>query len=264
MSFRTRIRKHAGAIALALFASVLFVAGAGAQGSGGPPGIDHYKVYRAQIPVPSPIFPVFLRDQFHAGPRVARELAYFATPAVKDGFPLFDPVLHYDWWRIEPIPFTAMVLTTNQFGAEQVLRLKRSEFLLNPSVKFPQPGQALPLANHYECYSVDGPSPARLVSVQDQFGFNHAFVDSARFFCNPVDKEDATGFHPILRPEAHLTCYDIVKTPPTPILTVVVQDQFGFWQVVLVEDEFLCVPSYKTGVTPAEHKTWGEIKATYR
>jgi hypothetical protein len=68
----------------------------------------------------------------------------------------------------------------------------------------------------------------------------------------------------MVRPEAHLTCYDITKTPPTQITTIIVRDQFGFFDVVLVMDEFLCVPSFKTGVVPTEQKTWGGIKATYR
>lgn len=264
MTVFARIRTGAILLASAVLGLCVLVSGVTAQGSGGPPGIDHYKVYLVNQPQQPPTRTVFLRDQFGLGPSQVFRMEKFATPAVKDGFPLFDPITHYDWWRINPVPFSATVFATNQFGAEQELHLKQSEYLLTPSLKFPQPGQVLPLRNHYRCYSVDGPSPARLVTVQDQFGFNQAFVDSARMFCTPVEKQDPTGFYPILDPEAHLTCYDIHKTPPTQVQTVVVQDQFGFWDIIIVQDQLLCVPTFKTGVVEADHKTWGELKAIYR
>jgi hypothetical protein len=237
---------------------------AAAQGSGGPPGIDHYKVYRV-LPPPQGGFPVVLRDQFMINTDVAREFAYFATPVSKDGFPIFDPRTHYDWWTIEPRPIPGVVFATNQFGADQQLGLREASFLLAPSLKFPVPGEPLPTRNHYKCYAVIGPSPERVVTLEDQFGINQAFVGPARYFCNPVEKQTADGrLFPIEDPEAHLVCYDITKTPPSPVRTIVARDQFGFWNAVLVEDAYLCVPSFKTGVVPTLPQTWGAVKAIYR
>lgn len=249
-----------GLVALVLGASSGVAA---AQGTGGPVGIDHYKVYRLLPPIPS-LHPVLLRDQFMQVNHVAREFAYFSTPVMKNGEPIFDPVTHYDWWRIDPVPFPGLVFATNQFGPDQPLKLRQSEFLLLPSLKFPQPGQVLPPRQHYQCYAVEGPAPNQLVSLQDQFGPNEAFVDSARFFCNPVEKQDENGLFPITDPEAHLVCYRIVKTPPNPPITVLAQDQFGFWQSVLADAEYLCVPSFKTGVVPTQDHSWGRVKSIYR
>ncbi len=251
---------------IALLAALCFLAAAApahAQGTGGPPGIDHYKVY-AVLPPPLHQVPVVLRDQFGIATHLVREFPYFATPVSKDGVAMFDPVLHYDWWRIDPQPHAALVFATNQFGPEQQLRVGPGRFLLAPSLKFPVPGQVIPHRNHYKCYEAIAPGPGRIVTLEDQFGFNQAFVDSARWFCNPVEKQDPTGQYPIEDPEAHLVCYDITKTPPSQPRQVVTQDQFGFWSIQLVEDKWLCVPSFKTGVVAALPKSWGGVKAHYR
>ena len=262
-----RFHAWTGALPRALslaFALALLATPALAQGTGGPPGIDHYKVYRV-LPPPTGVFPVILRDQFGIGNDLTREFAYFATPVAKDGIPMFDPVTHYDWWTIEPRPIAGIVFATNQFGPDQQLKLEEARFLLAPSLKFPQPGQVIPPRNHYKCYAVTGPSPGRVVTLEDQFGFNQAFVDSARFFCNPVEKRLPDGhLFPVEDPEAHLVCYDITKTPPSQIRTIIAQDQFGFWNAVLVADAYLCVPSFKTGVVPVLSRSWGAVKATYR
>ena len=227
-----------GAMALAL---CLFAAPALAQGDGGPPGIDHYKVYRLGAPLTS-LQPVVLRDQFMESQQVAQVFEYFATPVIKNGEPMFDPILHYNWWRLNPMPMSATVLATNQFGPDQALHLFEASFLLNPSLKFPDPAQQMPVANHYKCYRVDGLPVDRQVTLQDQFGFNEALVVRPEFFCTPVEKQTGDGIvYPIIDPEAHLVCYRIFKTPPTPAQPIVTQDQFGFWQTQIVEAEFLCV-----------------------
>ncbi len=235
-----------------------------AQGSGGPPGIDHYKVYRVLPPIPA-IHDVVLRDQFMISNHIAREFGLFANPASKNSFPIYDPITHYDWWAIDRAPIGGVVVASNQFGPEQPLELIESRWLLLPSLKFPQPGQSIPLRNHYKCYAVVGRAPGVVVTIEDQFGFNQAFVDSARIYCNPVEKRLPNGLvYPIVDPEAHLVCYDIHKTPPTQPRTVVAQDQFGFWQPYLAEDVYLCVPSFKTGVVPTLPRSWGGVKAMYR
>jgi len=241
-----------------------------AQNPVAPDSADHYKVYRLLEPGPSALRTVTLRDQFGVSTHLTRAFEFFATPVEKDNFPLFDIVTHYDWWRISPQPFGAHVLVTNQFGVEQQLRVRDAEFLLLPSIKFPDPAQPQPLPNknHYQCYDADGaaPVPSRVVTLRDQFGFNQAIVDSVRFFCNPVDKvvEDGT-IYPIVDPKAHLVCYQITTTPPNvPTFGIVAKDQFGFWTYQLVREEYLCVPSLKTDVVSAEPKTWGSVKAMYR
>ncbi len=264
MNLDHRIRKFAIRFFVLALTLVLGATMASAQGSGGPPGIDHYKVYRLLPPINS-LHPVYVRDQFGQSNHVAREFSWFSTPVMKDGFPLFDPILHYDWWLIEGNPIAGTVFATNQFGPEQELKLKQSRFLLLPSLKFPDPTMQLPPRNHYKCYEVEGAAPNRLVNLQDQFGQNQAHVDSARIFCTPAEKVTGDGqVYPIYNPEAHLVCYRIVKTPPTPPQTILARDQFGFWQAQIAEAEYLCVPSFKTGVVSVEEKSWGSVKAIYR
>ena len=169
MPAHERIRGGALAALLALVVLLLLPGVTHAQGSGGPPNIDHYKVYGV-LPPPIHQVPIVLRDQFGIATHLTREFPYFATPVSKDGFPIFDPVLHYDWWRIDAQPFQALVFATNQFGAEQQLRVGPARFVLLPSLKFPVPGQFIPPRNHYKCYEALGPSPARLVTCLETHG----------------------------------------------------------------------------------------------
>lgn len=240
-----------------------------AQGPVAPDSADHYKVYRLLEPGPSAPRTVILRDQFGVSTHLTRAFEFFATPVVKDNFPLFDLETHYNWWRISPQSFGANVLVTNQFGVERPLKVRDAAFLLLPSIKFPDPSQPQPLPNknHYKCYDADGaaPIPSRVVTLRDQFGFNQAIVDSVRFFCNPVDKVVDGTVYPMVDPKAHLVCYRITTTPPNvPTFGIVAKDQFGFWTYQLVREEYLCLPSLKTGEVAAEPKSWGSVKAMYR
>lgn len=138
-----------------------------------------------------------------------------------------------------------------------------SAWLLNPARKN-QTG-APPIANHYKCYDCDGQSIQRQVLLTDQFGPFTTAVFFPRYFCNPVEKQ-VTGQppNPIIDPNQHYICYVLVPQDPTTH-TATITDQFiANRQVDFTAGVYLCVPTYKLGVTDAIKDTWGRVKMLYR
>jgi len=222
------------------------------------PAEDHFKVYDASpgITVPGP---VVLTDQFGTLTFDTLDLTNFATPVQKNGEPTYDLRRHQTWYRISQLMPTRQVILENQFGA-QTWYVKDAAFLVTPALKN-ETGE-LPVANHYECYKALGPSLDVPVQLLDQFGNRSAVLLEPVLFCNPVEKQVAGVVYPIVDPHAHLACYRMDPQLQYDI-PIVAQDQFGVWQLHLTTDEWLCVPSLKTYVTPAEQSTWGKIKARY-
>jgi hypothetical protein len=228
---------------------------------------DHYKVYEVFPPIPVSI-PVVLIDQFTTSNHLVTELEKFANPVVKIHGPIayqiYDPSLHYAWWKITPQPFGAYVIASNQFG-DQTLQVNDARYLWNPARKNdPQP---LPIANHYKCYDCQGDPVFRSVGLIDQFDHGsiwQANVLYPRLFCNPVVKRLATVQYPIEDIKQHYVCYDF--DPPDPRLnSAVIWDQFISQRTVeLYPSRLLCVPTDKIGVTTAGKNTWGKLKVLYR
>jgi hypothetical protein len=237
-----------------------------AQGTIGPPGVDHYLVYRVINP-PSLSVPVALSDQFMLNASyVTLTMDYFMTPVNKNGEGIIDPVTHYTWWRISTHPFGASALVTNQFGQGQHLDVFKPGYLLNPAVKNAPAGATIPPKNHFKAYDAKGLPPARVVDLVDQFFPLQAYVDSARYLATPAQKLYNGVMFPILDPIGHLVVYKIVPQPGAPPVQgpVFVADEFGRWPVELGERVMLCVPSFKYEVTPVKPKNWGDLKHLYR
>jgi hypothetical protein len=262
-----RMRGAFAALASAVvLAAASFPALAQSGGPTGPPGIDHYLVYRANPIAGS--YPIALRDQFSPVPttHVADPLEFFANPVSKNNEGIFEPILHYTWWHINPPrPYSGAIVASNQFG-DQTLTLGPAEYLWNPALKNIQipPVPPLPVANHYLCYRATGQFIPRTVSLQDQFGVYQATVLFPEWFCNPVDKQFQGNVEPIVRPDAHQTCYRIQPVTPFPPTTITWLDEFLFGQTVLTEQIWLCVPTFKHEVVGAEPSSWGAVKSTYR
>jgi hypothetical protein len=250
-----------GGLVLALLALPFFGSSAGAQGE--PPGIDHYLVYRTSF-VPGP-FDVVLRDQWtDPTTHIADQLDWWANPVMKDNGPIHNSPLHYTWWRINPTPHSRDVRITNQFG-ENLIHVMDAHYLLNPALKNLPAPQPLPDANHYKCYRAVGPAPPRTVLLQDQWGSFQAEVQQVEWFCNPTDKFFQGAAHPMVRPDAHLTCYRIQHTTPPPMdVPYFFQDQFRADQSTAFRPEFLCLPTFKHEIVPTVPQTWGSVKALYR
>ena len=259
---------------LATFALVFATSIAIAQPTGPP---DHYKVYRA-APIPSPYTPpVGLTDQFGRSDHQVLELDRFANPVEKEHlgeiFPIFNPELHYAWWRISEVPFSAIVAIDNQFG-DQSLVLGPARYLLNPALKNHggSPGTSAsgvptepPLANHYKCYECQGSDVDEPITMTDQFHTYPARAVAPRFFCTPTEKQLADGtLYPPVEPDVHYTCY-VFDPPDFTTWTALFTDQFVFeGQLVLSPGEMICLPTLKIDPTPTEQGTWGRLKTMYR
>jgi len=266
-------RTIAGALAL-VFAFVSFASDlALAQGEPPLPAENHYKVYRS-LPI-TIVKPLELRDQF--GQLTVVDLVFdkFATPADKivmnaDGttttYPMVDPDIHQDWWRIAYPQPTRTVMVTDQFG-KGPWTVRDARYLLAPAKKFPVPGDTVPEWNHYLCYDVvSGPIVNRQVTLIDQFGNAQVYVLQAKYFCNPVEKRvggPAGIVYPIIDANAHLACY-MVENPNVLPRSITTLDQFGFWQTQIYENDCLCAPALKDHPLPARPSTWGKIKSLYR
>lgn len=237
--------------------------------SGGPPGEDHYLVYKVLNP-PTFTVPVILSDQFIPGADyLTFTLEYFMTPVNKNGEGIIDPVTHYTWWKISTHPFGGYAIISNQFGNVQPVSVFQPRYLLNPAFKSippntPHPGPP-PLKNHYVAYDADGPPPAVIVDLVDQFAPLAAEVDKLIYLAPPAQKIYQGLVNPILDPVNHLAFYIInplQELPPPP--PVYATDEFGVWQLVLGPRVMLGVPSFKTGVVETKRDSWGRVKSLYR
>lgn len=235
------------------------------------PTWDHYKLYLAGPPIPANI-PVVLDDQFmHNQPHMVQFLERWMNPVEKrlpEGlvFGITKPFLHYTWWRIDPAPFTATAVVTNQFG-DQTLTIHDALWLLNPALKN-QSGPP-PNENHYKCYLCDGQPVTKQVLLTDQFDQWSAQVLFPRYFCNPAEKRvgpvPGGQVYPIIDPNQHYVCYEF--QPPDPqAFPAVISDQFiqPPQTIDAHNSQWLCVPTFKQSWTANEKNTWGKLKQLYR
>jgi len=111
--------------------------------------------------------------------------------------------------------------------------------------------------DHFKCWTVQDAQPAHdFALLVDQFdrlpvpgqapGPEQVFVGSPALFCNPTVKILSTGLvTPIRNPDHHLKMY-LITTHPTPARTVLVTNQFGANQPLIVyRPIFLAVPTQK-------------------
>jgi hypothetical protein len=244
-----------------------------------PPAANHYLVYRVLAPVPGP-YPVALRDPFSSPAftsHVADPLEWFMNPAIKNGEPMVNPMLHYTWWRIQADASTRRIVIVSQFG-EQELDVAAAEYLLNPALKVSTAGvdavtkipgsngggPAPPVANHYKCYRATGPFTPQAVTVQDQYGSYAGQVVTPEWVCTPADKEFDGVTEPVVEPDLNYVCYRVNLTPPATVRTVLFTDQFMTTDNAVAEATWLCVPSTKQIVVSAGPSTWGALKSMYR
>jgi hypothetical protein len=237
---------------------VLFPPGpAGAQGTLPE---NHYKTYETLGPALT--IPMTLRDQFGFFTVSDITLEKFANPVDKNGEGIFDFEAHQTWWRLFIPQAARTVVVADQFGAGE-WTVGSAFYLLAPALKNPPAeGGTLPDRNHYLCYEVlGGPSPGADVVLSDQFGTITTQVGQAKLLCNPVEKTVEDVSYPVVDPVVHLACYDIVDPNPYDV-PLVAMDQFGFWSLVALQSQCLCVPATK-GIVGTDESTWGRIKSLY-
>ena len=197
--------------------------------------IDHYVVYRNNA-LSTVFAPVTLRDQFGQSTHVIGNNDAFAVPTDKNGEGVFDPRLHYMWWRItspSPDPVREVVIE-NQFGAFPIT-VRDAAFLLTPTFKNPQPAEQPPDAtnDHYKCYLTEGDNVNITVLLGNQYGLTTDIAVRPDLLCNPVEKELSDGtIFPINKPNEHLVCYVLANQTPISAQPIAI-DQFGLWGLAL-------------------------------
>ncbi len=221
---------------------------------------NHYKTYECTGATVAK--PIELFDQFGPTHVTSLTLDKFATPVMKDEYPIIDPEAHQMWWGLFAPQPARSVLVTDQFGTA-IWTVGDAVYLLTPAKKYPQPGDTPPDRNHYLCYRAIGPNPNRFVVLTDQFGTQTVFVAECKLLCNPVRKTVDGVTYPIVDPTAHLACY-FVDNPVIFGIVVPTLDQFGNWQIVLDRNDCLCNPALKEDVVGTQQSTWGRIKALYQ
>ncbi len=248
-------------VLLVLIAFVTVAGPAAAQVVTGPPE-DHFKVYRSDPPITFSS-PMRFLDQFGSFDVDVMVLDKFATPAIKNNEPAFDLERHQTWWHVDVPQPSWRVHIENQFGGQD-WQLGNVQYVVLPAYKNDPTAVVPPVANHYACYeALDGPLLNIPVVVEDQFDTVTTLVGEPVVFCNPAEKFNLENglSYPIIDDTAHLACYRI--DPKQYDLAVFALDQFGQWQFVIINQEWLCVPSFKTDATPTEKDTWGGIKTRY-
>lgn len=105
------------------------------------------------------------------------------------------------------------------------------------------PGPFDDIENHFKCYDIYSWEGfiETTVRLRDQFGLSDDDVIRPRYLCNPVHKNNT----PIVDPEIHLVCYQIVEHTPVQAHLLEVKNQFGVQLVKVEQPELLCLPSSK-------------------
>lgn len=232
-------------VALSLVAS-----GSVALAQPNAPPVDHFKCYEVVGSVLAET--VILSDEFE--PNASTIVGWpfrFCNPVEKHfrgrTTPITNPNGHLKMYVITPAPIlNRIVVASNQFGASQVLEVRRPVVLAVPTQK-----DALPPPvnlDHFKCFEADGaPIANGRVRLADQFHSAVAHVLNPFLFCNAVEKVHGAVTAPILHPRAHLLCYFITKTPLTKF--VVAKNQFGVEVSSVSDADLLCVPSTMESVT---------------
>jgi hypothetical protein len=127
----------------------------------------------------------------------------------------------------------------DQFGGGPVLFEGPYHFGL-PTSKNDEP--VFDFITHYNWYKIDTVEGGREVVYQNQFGENVVHVTRGRYLLTPALKfPDATQEPP--RDRDHFKCYEALGEPLG--ITVRLETQFGFEDVILEEPELWCNPAEK-------------------
>jgi len=154
---------------------------------------------------------------------------------------------HYKVYPTILIPYVKPVGLVDQFGAITVDYFTLEKFA-NPTEKIHVDGTVSPIVDpliHQTWWRIDVPQPARTRVVIDQFGSSEWIIRDARYLVNPALKNvepDPLGGPP---PPVwnHYLCYDALG--PTVGKPVILVDQFGQCNVVVIQGKLFCNPVEK-------------------
>jgi len=171
-------------------------------------------------------------------------VAILALPAVmataQPTLPLENHYLVYH--AAPPTPLPKVVGLSDQFGSFTVSYLILDRFA-NPAEKRLPDGTTYPMVDplaHQTWWRINVPQPIRTVVGVDQFGMHSWVVCDAVYLLMPALKNVPGGTPPVRN---HYVCY-AGQAGSTP-LSVVVIDQFGEFQVNVLEPKLFCNPAEK-------------------
>jgi hypothetical protein len=155
---------------------------------------------------------------------------------------------HYKVYRTSPITYVKPVGLLDQFGPIDVTDFVLERFA-NPAEKIhPETGDVFPIVDplvHLTWWRIHAPQPARTIIGIDQFGSSEWRLADAVYLLNPALKNihpDPTG-GPLPPIWNHYVCYDAVGPPiGRPVVLI---DQFGTSNVVVVQGKLFCNPVEK-------------------
>lgn len=148
-----------------------------------------------------------------------------------------DGIDHYLVYEVAKVPFSESVTLVDQFGGSDVL-LQTLLYFANPVSKNSEPIFDTQL--HYTWYRFTEGNPTRSVTLSNQFGTQEWTVGNAGWLAVPARKNE-TG-PPISA--NHYKCYSAGGAFTQR--TVVLKDQFGTAQTIVLKPVLFCNPAEKT------------------
>ncbi len=157
---------------------------------------------------------------------------------------------HYNVYHATPLTIVKPIVLTDQFGSFTAVDLTLERFA-NPAEKIHADGTHFPMIDpdrHHTWWRIFAPQPTRTVLGIDQFGAHPWVLGNAAYLLNPALKNVPPGTGPL--PVAnHYVCYEAIGAPDvlTPVILV---DQFGTSQVMVLRGKYFCNPvdKYADGV----------------
>lgn len=154
---------------------------------------------------------------------------------------------HYNVYRTSTITYVKPIGLLDQFGPIDVTDFVLERFA-NPAEKIhPETGEVFPIIDpiiHQMWWRIHAPQPARTVVGIDQFGSSEWRLGDAVYLINPALKNVADPAGGPLPPVwNHYVCYDAIG--PTVGRPVIVVDQFGQNNVIVIQGKLFCNPAEK-------------------
>lgn len=212
--------------------------------------LDYFKLYNIE-PMPHVSYRVSLEGQLDELPEKAElsRLRMFATPASKNGEPLYDRNAHLTLYELEVRPWILdpgfRIVTESQFGHHR-FDVKHEFALLAPAKKY-EPGLRHPRhLDHYKMYSIDPHHRVSLdvdVTLEDQLGKVEGRIETLMAFGVPVDKEHDGKSYEVNNETAHLMMFKCETAQMGRHKQV--RDQFDRYRLYLGRGRYLLVPCLK-------------------
>jgi len=170
-------------------------------------------------------------------------VAMLTLPAVRATAQPLPIENHYFVYHAAPPIFLPKVVgLSDQFGNFSVTDLYLDRFA-NPAEKRLPDGTTYPMIDplaHQTWWRINVPQPSRTVIGIDQFGTHSWVLGDAVYLLLPAFKNVAAGVPPVRN---HYVCY-AGQAGSTP-LPVVLIDQFGQFQVQVMQPKLFCNPAEK-------------------